>query len=930
MRNQAEANLSALIESTDDLIGAFDLDFRLITFNQALSKNIAKNRGVNIALGMKVEDFLPPEPAALFNGHFQRALAEGPFQTTLTTLDGRVIEFAFNPIVAGSKKAGVSVFGKDISDRSRAAANLSALIESTSDFIWSVDRNYRLTTFNGELKRSFEASFGITPVEGMLPQDLLPTERAALFPSLYERALAEGPFRTEYTTRDGRIVEMVFNPIIVEGEKSGVSVFGKDITERKRSEAQQRDSEERYRTVFDTSPDAVMISRMSDGVILDVNQSFVDSAGFERSEVIGRKVKELGIWVNDNDLQIFVDTLHRDSRCQNFEVKSRRKNGEIFWMRISSSLIEIDGSQCRISFAQDISETKAAADAMRMSEERYRTVFETSPDAICIIRLSDTLYIDVNQYFLDILGFEREEVIGKTAQELGIWVDDSDRQAMLETARENSGFRALEAQFRKKSGEIAWGEVSSSVIEIDGVACLLTVTRDITSAKAAEKTIRSLAFYDSLTGLPNRRQLFEQLRLIPAASTGSGRLRALLLVDLDHFKTFNDTLGHQTGDLLLKEVARRVAAAVYEGDTVCRLGGDEFAVMLENLSEVAEEAATQARAVGEHVLAAIGRPYSIENREYQLTASIGITIFGGRQKSTDEVLQQADIAMDESKAAGRNTMRFFSPALQAAVNARAALIEDLRQAIQAKQFLLYYQPLVERGRVTGAEALIRWNHPVRGLVMPDDFIPVAEQSRLILPIGDWVLETVCAQIAAWGDRKQTSRLVLSVNVSALQFRQPEFVENVLMALDRANANPRNLRLELTESMLVENLDEIVAKMAELKVHGLRFSLDDFGTGYSSLVYLQRLPLDQLKIDRAFVRDILADTTSRAIAQTILSLGKAMGLPVIAEGVETEEQLSLLAGLGCKSFQGFLFSYPVPLDQFHPLLRGIARKTVPRL
>jgi EAL domain-containing protein (putative c-di-GMP-specific phosphodiesterase class I) len=312
-----------------------------------------------------------------------------------------------------------------------------------------------------------------------------------------------------------------------------------------------------------------------------------------------------------------------------------------------------------------------------------------------------------------------------------------------------------------------------------------------------------------------------------------------------------------------------------------------------------------------------------------LTASIGITVFGSRQKSVDDVLQQADIAMDQAKAAGRNTMRFFSPALQTAVNARAAMEVELRQAIKTNQFELYYQPQVERGRVTGAEALIRWNHPTRGLVLPGEFIPLTEESRLILPLGEWVLDTACEQIAAWASHKETARLIVAVNISALQFRQPEFVDQVVAALARTGANPKNLRLELTESMLADNIEEVIAKMTQLRLHGIRFSLDDFGTGYSSLAYLKRLPLDCLKIDRSFVRDILIDSTSGAIAQTIISLGRAMALSVIAEGVETEEQRNLLAGLGCHSFQGFLFSRPVPLEQLEPLLHLSAKIRKPR-
>jgi EAL domain-containing protein (putative c-di-GMP-specific phosphodiesterase class I) len=309
----------------------------------------------------------------------------------------------------------------------------------------------------------------------------------------------------------------------------------------------------------------------------------------------------------------------------------------------------------------------------------------------------------------------------------------------------------------------------------------------------------------------------------------------------------------------------------------------------------------------------------LNGRECITTASIGCTVFGAIQQSTDELMQEADIALYNAKLAGRNAMRFFSPALQSAVNARATLEEDMRQAIKCNQFLLFYQPQVQRGRLIGAEALIRWMHPKNGMVPPDAFIPLAEETGLILPVGDWVLDAACRQIATWAGRKSTAHLTVAVNISALQFRQLGFVETVLKALERTGANPKNLKLELTESMLVENIEDVIAKMTALKEYGLSFSLDDFGTGYSSLTYLKRLPLDQLKIDRAFVRDMLVDVTSGAIAQTIISLGRAMGLSVIAEGVETDEQRGFLAGLGCHAFQGTLFSPPLPLAEFEAFI-----------
>jgi EAL domain-containing protein (putative c-di-GMP-specific phosphodiesterase class I) len=379
---------------------------------------------------------------------------------------------------------------------------------------------------------------------------------------------------------------------------------------------------------------------------------------------------------------------------------------------------------------------------------------------------------------------------------------------------------------------------------------------------------------------------------------------------------------------MLQEASHRLAACVRDVDTVSRLGGDEFVLMLEGLSEFPEEAAAQAKLVGEKILATIAQPYLLDGRECRSSASIGIAVFGDRREGSNEILQQADIAMYQAKTAGRNTLRFFAPALQAAVNARAAMEEDLRTAIQTGQFVLYFQPQIDRNRLAGAEALLRWRHPWRNTLPPNEFIPLAEETGLILPLGKWALDTACEQIAAWAGQQQAARLTVSINISARQFHQPDFVGQVLSALERTGANPRNLRLELTESMLLENIEEVIGKMTELKAHGLRFSLDDFGTGYSSLAYLKRLPLDQLKIDRSFIRDILTDESSAAIAQTIVSLSRAMGLPVIAEGVETEEQREFLTRIGCHCFQGYLFSRPLPLEEFERQWLPAAKNAVP--
>jgi diguanylate cyclase (GGDEF)-like protein/PAS domain S-box-containing protein len=869
----------------------------------------------------------------------------------------------------------------------------------------------------------------------------------------------------QFRTKSGAIIWglMSASPFEHDGVSCALSVI-QDISQAKAAAerlgaAQEalRVSEDRYRTVFHTSPDSVLITRMSDEVILDANQSFLDSAGFEHDEVIGRTTKELRIWVSESDRRIFLDQLQRQGNCREVEVLSRRKNGEIFWMRLSASLIEIWGEQCLIAFAKEITEVKAAQErmaearealrvsekryriafetsldainisrlqdgrfidcnkafldmtgyrreevigwtgleldiwvndrdrqrlfeelqqrssckdlqaqfrkkngevglgllsasvmdidgvpcmlcmtrdisaaraaeerlatsqeALRVSEERYRTAFETSLDSITINRLSDGMYIECNKAFLDTTGYEREEVIGKTSLELGIWADHRNRHRVVEILLQNSSCRDLEVQFKKKSGEVFWVLVSASLIELDGHACLLSMIRDISGAKAAEDRIKNLSFYDSLTGLPNRRLLLERLRETQVLSISTQRLQALLLVNIDNFKMLNETLGHQAGDYLLQEAGRRIVLCIGAAGTVAKLEGDEFVVTLDDLGVTSKEAVAQTKVAGKNILAAVSRPYKLAGREFRSTASIGITVFGDSPETAEEILQKADIALDRAKSTGRNTMHLFIPEMQAAVNARAALEEDLHQTIKDNEFLLCYQPQVDRGKLIGAEALIRWNHPRRGLLVPDEFIPLAEETGLILPMGDWVLETACTQIAAWANRASAAHIVVAVNISARQFRQPDFVQRVMHTLDRTGANPRNLELELTESMLVENIEDVIAKMLELKAHGLRFSLDDFGTGYSSLAYLRRLPLDLLKIDRSFVRDILVDASSGAIAQTILSLSKAMGLPVIAEGVETEEQRDFLINLGCHSFQGYLFSRPLPIEDFERL------------
>jgi len=493
-------------------------------------------------------------------------------------------------------------------------------------------------------------------------------------------------------------------------------------------------------------------------------------------------------------------------------------------------------------------------------------------------------------------------------------------------------FDREQAFIRPSDGQTRWVHVKGKVragSEPMQFALIGTI-QDITERKQAEHKISHLAFYDMLTGLPNRRLLRDRLQQAMASGARNARQGALLLIDLDNFKILNDTRGHDIGDLLLKETAERLLASVREVDTVARLGGDEFVVILEDLAENSAEATHQAEMVGEKIKQALTQIYHLFDYQYQSTPSIGITLFSGHQLRIDELMKRADTAMYQAKAAGRNALRFFDPDMQAAVAARVELESDLRRAIVQKQFLLHYQAQIDsQGQVIGAEALIRWQHPKRRFVSPSEFIPIAEDSGLILPLGRWVLETACTQLTVWAENPMTAPLILAVNVSALQFKQADFVEQVLDLLAHTGAKADKLKLELTEGLLLDNAEAVIAKMTRLKSHGVSFSMDDFGTGYSSLSYLKRLPLDQLKIDQSFVRDVLTDANDAAIIKAIIALGQSLGMAVIAEGVETEAQRDFLTEAGCQTYQGYFFSRPLPLNDFEDFLKHRADQPTTR-
>ena len=605
------------------------------------------------------------------------------------------------------------------------------------------------------------------------------------------------------------------------------------------------------------------------------------------------------------------------------EYQWHRSDGVTMWLRTRMHRqIENGVVKAEFGVVQDISAERAALEAAaqqlaaaQQSEARFRSLTELSSD----------WYWEQDAEFR-FVRLDGDQAKGNTVSTDGLigmtrWGSGVEGVSAAQWSAHRAGldehlpFRDFEMVRRRADGSAMWVSISGTPIFENGVFAGYRGTgREISARKQAEADIERLAFYDALTGLPNRRLLIERLNQAVATSARRGCFGALLFIDLDNFKMLNDTRGHHMGDELLKQVGTRLTDCVRAIDTVARLGGDEFVVMLEDLGTVEIEAAAQAESVAKKILVAVNMHFVLGEQQHHSSPSIGVTLFFNHQQSVDELLQRADLAMYQAKAAGRNTLRFFDPVMQAAASARAVLEIDLRNALETQQFALHYQPVVdENSTITGVEALLRWQHPLRGMVSPAEFIPVAEQTGLIIPLGQWVLQTACAQLVAWNSSANTRRLTMAVNVSARQFRHPEFTTQLLDLLRISGANPYRLKLELTESMLLDDFDDVVVKMGELRSIGVNFALDDFGTGYSSLSYLKRLPLDQLKIDQSFVRDVLADPNDAAIARTILSLAHSLDLSVVAEGVETAGQRDFLLKIGCKAFQGYFFGRPVPIE-----------------
>ena len=799
----------------------------------------------------------------------------------------------------------------------QSTKDLRSVLNNLPAMIGYWDRNLRNRFGNTAYTEWFGAA--AESITGKHIREVIGEERYQLNLPYIEAVLRgeQQDFERAIPTPDGKQMRYSlaqYIPDIANGDVQGFYALVSDITAL-------RERENQLRRLFEVSPLGIAMADMK-GHFVEFNESFRAMCGYSTEEL-----KRLDYWTLTpgkyaaSEAQQ-IETIVRTGRFGPYEKEYIRKDGSLIPLSLSGVLITGKDQQQYIwCIVEDITERSRAQDALQTSQRRLALAMDSAQmgawdlDLINETSWRSLRHDQIFGYAAAVLHWDRKVFLQHIAPE--------DRQRVGNCFEE-----ALRTQHLSFECQIIWPDQSLHWILARGQvyanaqgqpAHILGTVLDITERKLAEQKIENLAFFDPLTRLPNRQLLLDRLQHALAVNIRHQRHGALMLIDLDHFKTLNDTLGHRQGDLLLQQIAQRLQACVRDGDTVARAGGDEFIVILEDLSENTLQAASQASAVAEKILLEVGRRYDFGSWTHRCTSSIGISLFGEASEEVDAILIRADLAMYKAKDAGRNTLRIFDPAMQFEITERVLLEEDLRTALVQNEFCVHYQAQVDgENRITGTEALLRWQHPTRGWVSPAKFIPKAEKTGLIVPLGLWVLEAACSQLASWAGRPGLAELSVAVNVSARQFRADDFVEQVLATLHRTGAQAHLLKLELTESLLLAQVEDVIDKMHALKARGVQFALDDFGTGYSSLSYLKRLPLDQLKIDQGFVRNILTDPDDAAIARTVIALAHSLEISVIAEGVETRAQRDLLAQLGCLNYQGHLFGRAMPIQEFEAL------------
>ncbi|SOB52444.1 bifunctional diguanylate cyclase/phosphodiesterase [Pseudomonas lundensis] len=691
-----------------------------------------------------------------------------------------------------------------------------------------------------------------------------------------------------------------------------------DITEQVEREQRLIASEEKFASVFQTSPDPICVLQAVSGEVMEINASFSQTFGWDMNDLRADPDHQA------THLRPLLAAIQGPAQ-HNLTVSILHKNTDPLTCVVSSRSIELDGHACMVATLRDITQQQRAEAVLKASEEKFAKAFHSSPDAITISDYATGCYLEVNDGFTRLTGYTSAEVMGRSPYELGIWGDSSLRQALLDELEEKGRISNREILGRSRRGDLLNVEISIERITLNDTACLLLIARDISQLKAAQAQVRHLAYHDPLTNLPNRALLMDRLTQQSALLSRHDMRGALLFLDLDHFKHINDSLGHPVGDAVLKIITARLEASVRVEDTVARLGGDEFVVLLSGLHGSLEEVTRHVRATADTLRELLAEPMFLDGQRLQVTPSIGIALIPDHGANPADLFKRADIALYRAKDSGRNTTQLFHPDMQAAASERMRIESDLRTALARNEFSLHYQPQVDARtqRIVGAEALVRWQHPQLGPQSPSEFIKILEDSGLILEVGTWILDQACRDFGALLNDGliQAKDFSLCVNISPRQFRQSNFVDRVQRSLLTHDLPSSMLKLEITEGIVIQNLEDTIAKMHQLTAMGVSFAMDDFGTGYSSLTHLKRLPVDTLKIDQSFVRDAINDPNDAEIIRAIVAMAHSLQLKVVAEGVERQQQLQFLQSLECHIYQGYLHSRPVPIDAFRTLLKA---------
>lgn len=866
-------------------------------------------------LGKCAFDLIPADLAQVRRQLFDEAVATGQIRRTEDEREGRVLQINYYPILKADKVVdAVVVFATDVTQRKRAEEAVQASERRYRHFVDDIPLGIVITQ-DGLIRYMNKvcADMAGYAIEEMLDRPFLPlvceADRARVA-DIHERRMRGESVVSSYfmgvVHKSGELRQwsLHVNNIEWDGKQSAL-VSCLDVTESQQAAIALRESEERYRTAFVTSPDAINITRLSDGCYLDVNEGFLRLTGWTREEVIGKTAVELGVWADPSDRQHLVDALRRDGHFENLEAQFRGKDGRVILGLMSAHIVPIKGVNCLLSVTRDIGERKAAEDKLKLAA----SVFSHAREGIMITSADGTI-LDVNDTFTAITGYSRQEAIGQSPRMLNSGRQGSDFYRALWQQLDTEGHWFGEIWDRRKNGEIYPETLTISAVRDKHGATqnYVALFSDITAQKAHQSQLEHNAHYDALTNLPNRVLLADRLEQALRQSQRRAQRLAVAYLDLDGFKQINDHHGHQVGDQLLIELAHSMKQCLREGDTLARLGGDEFVAVLMDTQD-----ANQGASMLHRILNAVAQPVHIGELVLNVSASLGVTFYPQADPiDADQLLRQADQAMYQAKLAGKNRYHVFDPSQDISLRVHHESLERVRLALSQNEFVLYYQPKVNMrsGAVVGMEALIRWQHPEKGLLTPDSFLPVIENHALAVEVGEWVINTALAQMEQW--QVAGTPLAVSVNVGARQLQQADFLQRLRAILAaHPKVSPAQLQLEILETSALEDIAQVSHVIATCAEMGVTFALDDFGTGYSSLTYLKRLRVDALKIDQSFVRDMLDDADDLAILQGVIGLATAFKRKVIAEGVESVDHGTALLHLGCDLAQGYGIAKPMP-------------------